>query len=287
LFFGDVSRVIVAYIDEAGDVGALSNPALANDQPTLTIAALLVEHSRLESLTRSYLALKRRFFPGLNYPSSMLLDTILPEVKGADLRRQVALGNRNQKRHALLFLDEVLGLLALHQIRILARVWIKAPGQPFDGRAVYTTSIQRIYEGFDHYLASAQDYGFCIADSRRKGLNVPVAHSIFTQKYSQAAPAYPRVIELPSFGHSDNHAGLQLADLVASAVLCPIACYTYCTGHVANLHVQPNYLTLKGRYAQAIRALQYRFQDTTGKWRGGITVSDGIGQTSSARMFAP
>jgi len=277
--------MIVAYVDEAGDVGALSNPPLANDQPTLTIAALLVEHSRLESLTRSFLALKRRFFPGLDYPSSMLLDTILPEVKGADLRRQVALGNRNQKRQALLFLDEILDLLATHQVKLVARIWIKAPGQPFNGRSVYTASIQRIYEAFDHYLATAQDYGFCITDSRQKGLNVSVAHSIFTQKYSQVAPAYPRVIELPSFGHSDNHAGLQLSDFVASALLCPIACYTYCTGHVANVHVQPNYLTLKGRYAQPLRDLQYRYQDSTGKWRGGITVSDSIAQTSGARMF--
>jgi len=41
---------------------------------------------------------------------------------------------------------------------------------------------------------------------------------------------YDRLIELPTFAHSDNHAGLQVADAMCSALLTPIAVNTYCAG---------------------------------------------------------
>lgn len=278
-------RLIIAYIDESGDVGPLPATPRWNDQPTLTLAALLIDHTRLDSITSDFLTLKRVFFPGLAYPSSSFLDTVIPEVKGSDLRRSIALGNRNQRRHALRFFDKCLDLLEQNGVKLIARVWVKQPGSPFGGRSVYSASIQRLYEAFDHYLSTAQDYGFCIADSRTKELNAVVAHSIFTQKYSSVAPGFPRVLELPSFGHSDNHVGLQLCDLVASGLITPMACYEYCTGHIANVHVQPNYVRIKDRYSHRIMNLQYRYQDAMNKWRGGITVSDRIAKRSSAALF--
>jgi len=256
-----------------------------NDQPTFTLAALFVEHTRLEGLTHDFLMLKRQLFPHLNYRSSRFLDTVLPEVKGCDLRRNIARGSRNSRRHDLLFLDRVLAMLDQHAVKLIARVWIKQLGSSFRGRPVYTASIQRLYEAFDHYLSSAQDYGFSIADGRKKGLNVNVAHSIFTKKYSAASPSFPRILELPSFGHSDNHVGLQLCDIVTSGLITPIASLSYCTGYVRNVHVQPNYTLIKQRYGSRLRNLQYRYQDLSGKWRGGITVYDAIDRRSGALMF--
>lgn len=98
--------------------------------------------------------------------------------------------------------------------------------------------------------------------------------------------SYAQILELPTFGHSDNHAGLQVCDLICSAPLYPIACYAYRTGHVANVHVQPGAVALVQRYGQTIRGLQYRYLDAaTGRYRGGLVVSDAIQQRNATLMF--
>ena len=147
--------------------------------------------------------------------------------------------------------------------------------------------MQSICSHFDHYLAQAGDLGVCIADSRNKFKNVNVSHSIFTQKFGRAAQTYQGMVELPTFGHSDNHAGLQVCDIVCSALLYPIACFAYCSGHVNNVHVQPRAAELRHRYGQQLMALQYRYYDQArGRHQGGLTVSDSIGRQSGSRMFS-
>ena len=106
-----------------------------------------------------------------------------------------------------------MGLLRRHRVSVVARVWIKVPGSPFEGTAVYTSSIQGLCTYFEHYLKECDDSGLCIADSRSKSKNLRVSHSTFTQKFS-AVPNYERLVELPTFGHSDNHVGLQVCDIV-------------------------------------------------------------------------
>ena len=157
-------------------------------------------------------------------------------------------------------------------------------GLPFDSKSVYTSSIQAIYSYFDSFLTAQSDFGFCITDSRNKPKNVNVSHSIFTQKFQSATSSYSRVLELPTFSHSDNHAGLQLCDLLCSALLFPIACEAYCTGFVANIHVQPAAAQLKMRYGERLKSLSYRFQEPNGRYKGGIVVSDPAGRNAS-RMF--
>ena len=89
----------LCFIDEAGDLGALRDPPAPNDQPVLVVAGLFVDAARLASLTHDYLDLKHRFFPNLNYPSIRRLDRVLPEIKGAELRKHATRGNARQKRH--------------------------------------------------------------------------------------------------------------------------------------------------------------------------------------------
>ncbi|MBL8509857.1 MAG: DUF3800 domain-containing protein [Chitinimonas sp.] len=144
----------ILYVDESGDLGAMPaapNPA-GNDQPVLVIGALIVDAAKLDDLTHDFLALKSQFFPGLPYPSTNHLDKIIPEVKGADLRRSAIKGSRRASRHAIGFLDKLLALLVKYDIKLLTRVWVKALGQPFDGRSVYTSSIQSLYTTFDQFL---------------------------------------------------------------------------------------------------------------------------------------
>ncbi len=276
----------ICFIDEAGDLGPLSDPPQPNDQPVLVVGGLFAEAANLLAFTADFLDLKYRYFPNLPYPSARFLDRILPEIKGADIRNNALRGNARQRRHAVGFLDRIFGMLWRHDVRLVARISVKGIGMPFVPTSVYTASIQGICTYFDHYLSHVNEVGACIADSRNKFKNVKVSHSIFTQKFSQTARAYPRTVELPTFGHSDNHAGLQVCDILCSALLYPVACHAYCTGHVSNVHVQPAAGGLRQRYGGQLKALQYHYLDTTyDRFRGGIVVSDAIEQRSGSLMF--
>ena len=236
----------LCFIDEAGDLGALRDPPAPNEQPVLAIAGLFVDAGRLASLTHEYLDLEDRFFRNLHYPSKRRLDRMPPEIKGAEVRKHATRGNARQRAHAIGFRDHIMGLLGRHEVRLVARISIKARGRPFRSTAVYTSSIQALCRYFEHHLSQSDSGGLCIADSRSKSKNLRVCHSIFTQKFS-ADPSYERQVKLPTFGHSENHAGLQICDVVCSGLLYPIACYAYCTGHVNNVHVQPGASRLRHR----------------------------------------
>jgi len=257
-----------------------------NDQPALVIGALFVNQADLHEVTHDFMAVKQQYFPGLAYPSRSSLDRILPEIKGADIRHNATRGTAREYQNAIGFLDRLMGLLNRYGIKLSARIWIKGLGMPFDHIPVYTSSIQSLCAYFDHYLGSVDDSGFCIADSRNKFKNVRVSHSIFTQKFRQGAAGYGRLHELPTFGHSENHAGLQLCDLVCSALLFPIACYAYCTGYVGNVHVQAGAADLRARYGQTLKNLQYRYQQQAGgRFLGGVVMNDAIQHRSAAAMF--
>ncbi len=273
----------ICYIDEAGDTGPLK-AATDSTQPVLVLGALIIDYRRLEPLTQDYLDLKQRLFPAQCQGASRL-GRILPEIKGAEIRKHVGRGTNRQYRHAVKFLDDSLDLLDKHAASLVARVWIKGVGGNFDGMPVYSSSIQAIYTYFQRYLTDENDYGMVIADSRTKGLNVPVSHSIFTQKFRSVGDSYDRIYELPTFAHSDNHAGLQLCDTICSALLFPISSYVYCSGHVANVHVQSKFADLKSRYGAKLRDMQFRYQDPRGKWSGGVVVSDAIAQRSGKLLF--
>lgn len=276
--------MFACYVDESGDLGAVSAPPKPNDQPVFLMTALLTPVACLGPVTTEFLSIKARFFPNLNYPSALFPDKILGEIKGSDVRHNALQGNARQKSHAIGFLDQIVGLLERHQMKLMSRVWVKRPGDGFNGTSVYTSSLQALTHSFDVFLQENDTVGFCIVDGRNKPKNVNASHSIFTKKFGAAAPSYGRLLELPTFGHSDNHALIQICDLVASSLLYPIACFAYCTGHVANVHVQPNANDLRTRYGQKIRDLQFRHYDGA-KWRGGVTVSDAISGQHAGAMF--
>jgi hypothetical protein len=62
---------------------------------------------------------------------------------------------------------------------------------------------------------------------RTHNQNVRMAQSVFTQKWRTAGDPFPFMREIPVFAHSDNHAGLQMADLVASTLVFPMAAAAY------------------------------------------------------------
>lgn len=272
----------ICYIDESGD-GRRPDRSKPDLPPAFVICGLVVEGGSLADLTTGFLQVKERFHPGKAGQRS--LDGILNEVKGSEIRRDIRSGSRRRTRAAFGFLDQITDLLSTCDVGILGRIWIKDRTTDSDERSMYTFSIQNIVEHFQHDLEKTSASGLVICDSRSNSLNENVAHSVFTKMFKQSGNAYPNMVEMPVFGHSKNHAGLQLADLITSALVFPLACRTYSQGYTTGPHVDPAYDKLKGRYGLWLRNHQIRYPNADGKWVGGLTVSDPVGRRSGADLF--
>lgn len=214
----------ICYIDEAGCTTPL--PSAETDiQPVLVIVGLVVDVARVRELTIRFLELKRQFFPRKFGTGNHLLDDVLVEIKGSDLRSSIR--KHGAKADATLkFIDGTLELLRANDACLFASIWVKGIGKAIDSRAIYTTSIQASCRSFTSWLDARDDTGFMVADFRTPGLNTQVSHSIFTQKYRAKGDPMERLLELPTFGHSDNHVPLQIADLLCSTLLFPMATAT-------------------------------------------------------------
>jgi Protein of unknown function (DUF3800) len=273
----------ICYIDEAGCTGIL--PSLVSDiQPVFVLGGIIVDQTRLHKITRDFLALKRRYFPGgklhNNVAPATNLDWVLFEAKGADLRRMLADGS-GPRRSAISFLSDLLKLLEAEQVRFLGRLLVKGNNIPINGRALYTFSLQDICLTLQDYLRTVHDEGFVIADSRNKEQNAIASHSIFTQKFKAVGDDYSRILEMPSFGHSENHAGIQIADLLCSALLFPMAIDAFCLGVLTSCHVRGNnYRVLREKFGATISHLQHRYLDAASQlWRGGIFTKNALTTT--------
>ncbi|RDU95412.1 DUF3800 domain-containing protein [Trinickia dinghuensis] len=267
----------ICYIDEAGNSASLPSGNTDN-QPVLVIAGLIVQQDALSDITREFLGLKRKYFPG-SFKSAHLLDDVREEIKGADLRSAI-----RKKAHKattqLRFIDETLDLLESYECRILADIWVKGIGVEFKARETYTQSVQHACRSFQAFLDSKDGRGFMIADFRTTQLNDQVAHSIFTQKYRAKGDPFSRILELPTFGVSNNHVGLQITDVLCTALLFPMASSVYCFRHVTGVHVNARDLVVRRRYAKRVRNLQFR---AGAYWS--ISVWDKLKKRTSAELF--
>lgn len=272
----------ICYVDEAGCATPLPASSRTDIQPLLVIGALLVPQDKVGELTRQFLNLKRRYFPG-HFNSAHYLDDIRDEIKGSDIRSTIRKKGRRASAQ-LKFADEVLGLLDELGAKLIASIWVKGLGKPFKDKQVYTASVQAICRHFQWWLSQQKDTGIVIADFRTTQLNDRVAHSIFTQKYRAKGDPFANILELPSFGISNNHAGLQITDLLCTTLLYPIASATYCKGHIIGVHVNKHDSFIKSRYMKRIKQLQFKsnngVRDTWTIW-----VGDEINQRPSRELF--
>ncbi|HAS8151838.1 TPA: DUF3800 domain-containing protein [Vibrio vulnificus] len=277
-------KLHLCYVDEAGCTGNLPS-ATSQVQPIFVLCGLVVPETSIVSLTHDFLQLKRTFNPALSASLQHDLDIITHEIKGAeDLRKPIRKKNRNDARRAIGFLDKTLAILEKHECQIIPNIYIKSPTVQFNSTALYARSVQYITNHFQAYLEENESRGILIADSRNHELNVRVSHSIFTQKFKASGDLYPRVLEMPVYGHSDNHAAIQITDILCSALLFPIASYVYCSGHINSVHVSPKYKRLKERYAEQLKNLSYRYIKDS-YYCGGITVRDTLGKRNSSAFF--
>jgi hypothetical protein len=220
----------------------------------------------------------------LSPENTTYLGRILEEVKGAELRRDFCAGKRS-RRAATGFVNGIFKIVEESKAKVVGRVWVKSPGEPFKGRSVYSKSLQSIAHSFHDYLSRTNDLGIIVCDSRNAAQNAQMSHSIFTQKFRSGGDAYDRIIDLPTFGHSKNHAGLQVADILCSAVVIPMAIHTYVESHLNSIHVRPGYKLIKQNYVKRLSSLQHRYQEANGKWRGGFIVSDALSKSPGGLLF--
>jgi len=250
----------------------------------MIILGLIANAASVPALTRDFLALKRRHFPA-RYTAPHALDHILVEVKGSEILQMTRKPSRNQRRQAQRLRAELLDLVEAHDCHIVGRVWVKEPGKSMAPVPSYTYATQDIARHFSQYLQARSSEGILIADAREHGQNIRVAQSVFTQKWRTGGDPYPFMREVPVFAHSDNHAGLQVADLLASTLVFPMAAAAYGSPAPGAVHSSPHYEEVRSSFGERIRALQYRYRDETGRWRGGLVVSDPGGHRSGSALF--
>lgn len=272
------------YIDESGNGESIGANSPNRITPVFAIVGVILESSELSFISREFIELKREFFPNLS-PIKQDSHWVLREIKGSELAHTMRTGGRKEKRQTIGFIDHTLNLLESHNTKIVGRVWVKKMENFFPEVNAYTSSVQSIYGYFEHFLFTSNKKGIVICDNRSPGQNSPVSHSIYTQRFSIAGDPYEHILEMPTFGHSQNHIGLQLADIIVSGLVFPIACNTY-LGSVlpSNVHVQGAGQALKDRFGSRLRALQHLYQTPSGT-RGGIVVSDPNTLKSSKFLF--
>ncbi|MER7869210.1 DUF3800 domain-containing protein [Streptomyces cellulosae] len=275
----------LCYIDEAGN-GQTLDPSRPDAPPVLVVGGFTVHDSCIKQLTWDFLTVKKTYRPQLGR-ARHLSEVIHTEVKGADVRKDIRVGNRDRRRAATLLVDSVLGLLERYNARVLARVWVKQEGHAVNETGVYSTSVGSLTETFQAQLLDSHSRGVMILDSRTKSKNAPNVHCVTTRKYRAGGDLLKGVIESPVFGHSDTHTLLQLADLVVSSLLFPIACHAYLGDVAWNVHCDDAYRPLREEFGERLKKLQFRYQDPSGKWRGGIVVSDRRTAQPSSLMFRP
>lgn len=272
----------ICYLDESGGYEAPDRSPDAT--PVMIILGLVVNAASVPAMTRDFLALKRRHFPG-RFTAPHALEHILVEVKGNEILQMTRNSSRNKRRQAQQLRSELLDLVAAHGGHIVGRVWVKEPGKSMTPSSSYCYAVQDIAKHFSQYLQSRSSEGVLLADARAHSQNIRMAQSVFTQKWRTAGDPYPFMREIPLFAHSDNHAGLQIADLLASTLVFPMAAAAYCCTVPGAVHSSARYEEVRARFGSQVRALQYRYRDETGRWRGGLVVSDPVGLRSGSALF--
>ena len=281
--------MFVCYLDESGDTGTLPS-STSPVQPVLCILALSLDLDRLRDFTFDFINLKTKFFPGRFPVHSNWLRRILVEIKGSEIRSSFQRRKRRFKQvhHHIGFFNDLLDLVERYDCKIFGRVWIKGIASPLDSWSPYTSSIQAICSTFQNLLEAKDQQGCVILDPRTKTQDQRVSFSIFTQKFKASGDEYPRIVEMSTFGQGENHAGIQVADLLCSGLLSPIAAYSYCSGYINNIHVDPGYGRLKTRYGIRLQHLQHRYSRLKSgrlEWLGGIVTSDPLGYRDGRRLF--
>jgi hypothetical protein len=275
----------LCYVDESGTTETLVRTDGAQ-QPVMVVAGVSLPERDLTRITHEWINLKTRFHPEFKKTGNGWLDPILKEVKGAKLRKGFRDGaTPRERKRAIGMLDGTIKLLERHDAKILGRVWVKRLDAEINERGVYGSSLQFICRAFNSSLP-AEERGMVVVDSQTYRHNHQLAHSVFTQRFARN-PKHLGLVDMPVFGHSDNHAGLQIADLLCSAILAPIACSVYAGAYGTwNLHCASCHLDIRERFGSRLKALTFpTTHPLNGSGCSSLLVHDPIGKGGSSLMY--
>lgn len=274
------------YVDESGNAQTY-DPDDQSSTPVFIVVGVSVASRVQKSLTMDFVRLKQEFEPHLQRSGIQLSDIIKHEMKGAKLRRDIRgdRGGRNQRRRAMRFLDRTLDLLEKHNCRLMGKVHVKVKHAPMYADKIYPRAIAEMATTFNSQLASGRTDGIMILDAQTKVKNEGNVHTITTRRFKAGGDVYPHLIEAPVFGHSDTHIPLQIADLVASALIFPSACVTYCEEVADSPHIHPRYADVREQFGARVARLEHRYVDAHGDMRGGFQVIDPLNQKPTHLLF--
>lgn len=280
--------LLLCYIDESGDAEALRS-TYPQSAPVFVLVGMSVPQEAVRPLTWDFLQLKKELNPSLRQPQVQLSKVMTLEMKGSQLRADFRkdLGGRNTRRRAHRALDQIFTILEQHRCSLMGKIHVKIPDarKPKADRQTYSEAIAEMATTFQAQLTATRAAGMMILDARTKIKNVPNVMGINTRRFRSGGGEYPNLAESPVFGHSDTHVPLQVADILASAVLFPVACAEYCAGLSWNVHPHPRYREIKERYGERLQRLEYRYDGPDGRRRGGFQVIDPIECRPTHRLF--
>jgi hypothetical protein len=272
----------ICYIDESGGFEIPGSSGGAT--PLMVIAGLIIDVDGLNAVTNKLIDAKRIFYPNL-CPPPHSLDDIQAEVKGSDIRKGLRSTARNDRRHGMRFLEGIVRTFETDSTAIIGRIWIKEVGVAMQPSSSYAYAIQDMARLFERFLAEKESLGAMICDSRMHNQNSMVSHSIFTQKHRSGGDPLAHIMDVPTFGSIKNHAGLQLADFLASSLLFPIAARVYCSHLWNDVHTSPHFDAVRTAFSKRLAVLEYSFVET-GRTKGGVVVSDKLRRLPSSLIFS-
>lgn len=244
------TSVDVCYLDESGD----EQPVTALGQSAIfAIGGFLVSADNADALLMEFLKLKQRTFRQLARPGVRLSDLITHEVKGAQLRRDLREGTRWSVYTAMSFLDQLLALLEKHSAKLVGQIYVKSDASL--SRYAYSIAVQKMISRVDKSYGAQRTRTLVVMDSRTKSKNTPTVRHLATQKFKSGSSDYKRLIETPVFGHSDAHPLIQIADIIVSGLLVPLAEVTFLP---PDLVPHRGYTRAKNEFAHRLDALQLR-----------------------------
>lgn len=277
----------LCYVDESGKADLLTE-AERDQQPVLVVAGVSLPECVLEKATHEWLVLKKHYYPSSAANSrGGWLDTILHGLKGTTVRNGFKISATNrQRKNAIGFLDNTLKILERHDAKIIGRIWMKRLNIENDGMAMYGTALQHICAAFDAVLP-ADERGMVVVDSQTYRHNSQLAHSMFTQRFGKM-PKHRGLVDMPVFGHSDNHAGLQMADMICSAMLAPIACAVYAGQYKSwNRHCNSGFIDIREEFGTRIADRTFVWKDSHGQDIPSLVLSNPVSRQGIRLMWSP
>lgn len=283
MFYWKALCVHILYLDESGSAEVLREEH-PESPPVFVLGGICVNVDKQRSLNWGFLKLKEKFNPNLH--DKKLSEALAFEMKGSSLRSDIRADSRNRNRRAKAFLRELITLLGDHEAKIVAKVNIKRVNEEHRDVQQYPAANRWIMNAFNEYLKRVDSKGIAILDSRTKIKNSPLVSNIVTGMYKTGGGDFGQLIDAPAFGHSDVHIGIQIADHVVSALIFPMACYTYCSEHEWNTHVNPRYKVLIEDFGAPLQALQMSYYESATLRRlGGVYCTKSKERINSSELF--